>query len=552
MIKNLFPLTISLCFVLLAFGLPKYSIEKLCLQLNTKEYDEISPIVSNDGNTIYFTRVGSPVFNKTLIIEGEDASKYDSENFYKEQLSWVYSQITGSEVTDPIQSQFNQDIWSSTASDANFKDVKHLPAPLNNALPNSICSIIKDGREMILMNQFDPKGGMKPGFSKSHMMANGQWSYPRPIEIVGFEQNGGEVSMFVNNSETTMLISMRDPYTRGDNDLYISKKIGNNKWSQPKNLGDHINTRYREVTPYLSEDERTIYFASNRPGSIGGMDIFYAVRQGNGWQEWSEPRKFYYPINTKYDDSQPMFNKKTGYLYFSSKRDGSSDIFRSKIGESEVLAFAYETVEVSGKIINKGNNMPIGAEVVVRLLKANKDFTRMKSQNGIYDLKIPKGVDIEVTAFKDGFISLSKNFSFRTDRDYKVLTNINLFLEPIRRGNNIGHAPIFFDRSSSRFLPNSMPELRRLAQILKINPTVNIEIQGHTDNVGASNDLVKLSLERANSVRSFLSGQGVPPGRMSIIGLGSKYPLGSNASEEERKRNRRVEIKVSNIDQSSN
>jgi len=553
MVRHTFLLSILLCLLFSAFSPSKeYVIEKLCLQLNTTEYDEISPVVTNDGNTIYFTRVGSPVFNKTLIIEGEDVSKYDSDNFYREQLSWVYGQIAGERVADPVASSFNQDIWSSTGLDADFKEVDHLPAPINNALPNSVCSIVKDGSEMILMNQFNPNGGMKPGFSKVNMMANGQWSYPKPIEITGFEQNGGEVGMFVNNSETKMIISMRDPYTRGDNDLYVSKKIGSNKWSQPQNLGDNINTRHREVTPYLSEDERTLYFASNRPGSIGGMDIYYSVRQGEGWKSWSEPRKFYYPINTKYDDSQPMFNKKTGYLYFSSKRDGSSDIFRSKIGEPEVLNFAYETVEINGKVINKGNNMPIGSEIVVRLQKENKEFARINNEKGIYNLKIPKGVDIEVSAIKDGFISHSKHFSFRGDRDYKVLTNINLFLEPIRKGRNIGHSPIFFDRSSARFLPSSMPELKRLAQILKNNPAVNIEIQGHTDNIGNSDDLVKLSLERANSVRAFLAGQGISSERLAIKGLGSKYPIGGNASEEERSKNRRVEIKVSNIDQSRN
>ena len=539
------------CFGLYAFDfVADYTIEKLCLQINSSEYDEISPVVSQDGNMLYFTRVGAPTFNRTLIIENEDVSKYPSENFYNEQLSWVYSQIAGEPIENPIQSSFNQDIWISSGEDGAFQEAENAPSPINDALPNSVCALIKGGSELILMNQFDPKGGMRPGFSKTNKMANGQWSFPRPIQIEGFEQNGGEVGLFVNDMETKMLISMRDPYTRGDNDLYISKKIGTNKWSKPINLGDDINTRFREVTPYLSEDERTLYFASNRRGGIGGMDIYYSVRQGQGWKTWSKPRKFYYPINTKYDDSQPLFNKATGYLYFTSKRDGSSDIFRSQIEEAEVLNFAFETVDINGKVINKGNNMPIDAEIIVRLQKEDKEFGRVKAVRGGYDLKIPKGVDIEVAAIKDGFISHSKHFSFQKDRDYQLMKNVNLFLEPIRRGNNIGHAPIYFDRSSPRFLPNSMPELRRLALILKNNPTVAVEIQGHTDNIGSSDDLVKLSAERAGAVREFLIGQGISRDRLSVKGLGSKYPIGSNASEDERKKNRRVEIKVANIEQS--
>lgn len=544
-------LTFCLCALSSSFDSAReYSIEKLCLKLNTPEYDEISPVVSQDGNTIYFTRVGAPVFNKTLVIDGEDVSQYPSDNFYQGQLSWVYSQIAGEPVEDPVSSGFNQDIWTSSGQGGAFLSADNVDSPLNNALPNSVCSIIKGGEELILMNQFDPEGGMKPGFSKSNKMANGQWSFPKPIEIEGFDQNGGEVSLYVNDAETKMFISMRDPFTRGDNDLYISKKIGINKWSKPINLGDDINTMHREVTPYLSADERTLYFASNRPGGIGGMDIYYAVRQGQGWKSWSKPRKFYYPINTKYDDSQPMFNKATGYLYFSSKRDGSSDIFRSRIEESDVLNFAFETVDINGKIINKGNNMPIGADIVVKLQQENKQFTKMRSERGVYELKIPKGVDIEVSAIKDGFISHSKHFSFQKDKDYQLMKNINLFLEPIRKGKNIGHAPIFFDRSSPRFLPNSMPELRRLAEILKNNPTVNVEIQGHTDNIGKGDDLVTLSEQRAVAVKDFLVAQGVSSTRLSTKGLGAQYPMGSNASEEERRKNRRVEIKVANITQS--
>ena len=128
-----------------------------------------------------------------------------------------------------------------------------------------------------------------------------------------------------------------------------------------------------------------------------------------------------------------------------------------------------------------------------------------------------------------------------------MLTNINLFLEPIRRGNNIGHSPIYFDRSSNQFRSSSMPEMRRLAQILLNNPTVKVEIQGHTDNIGEPGGLIELSLARAVAVKEFLMKQGVSSTRLSVKGLGSKYPVGSNASEEERSKNRRVELKVSNI-----
>ncbi|MBT8220843.1 MAG: OmpA family protein [Bacteroidia bacterium] len=534
----------------LSFIIPReYTIEKLGIELNTPQYDEISPLLTSDGNTLYFTRVGYPEFDRQLIMEGEDMSAYPSENFYRQQLSWVYSQIAGEEITDPYNSKYNQDIWISNGVEGNFLEAYPMPSPLNNALPNSVCAVLHGGEQLILMNQFKPDGGMSSGFSVVKKSENGEWSFPESIDIEGFNQTGGEVSLYVNDEGQWMLLSMNDERSMGDNDIYISKKVGKNKWSKPLHLGNKINTKYRETTPYLSKDLRTIYFASNRPGGIGGMDIYYSVRQSGNWRDWSTPKKFYYPINSKYDDSQPMFNEKYGYLYFSSKRDGSSDIYRSKITESNILEYAYETVQVKGKIINKNNKQPISADIVVKLHEENKAFSTVNAQRGSFDLTIPKGVDIEVIPKKDGFIGHSKFFSFQNDRDYEILTNVNLFVEPIRRGNMLGHSPIYFDRSSPRILPNSLPELRRITKLLKMHPQVTIEIQGHTDNIGEIEDLIALSQSRAAAVRDYLIGQGIAGSRLSIKGLGSKYPVGSNQSEEERKRNRRVEMKVSVINQ---
>lgn len=530
-----------------------YHLEKLCNAINTPAYDEISPVVSTDGQTLYFTRVAYPEFEKSLIIEGEDIAEHESEGYYHMQLQWVYKQLSGREMEDPSSSELNQDVWiSHAAGNESFDQVIHPGAPLNNALPNSICAITKQGKEMIVINQFDPNGGMQPGFSKITTRQDGSWSFPKPIEIQDFENNQEEVSISLNHEGTLMLISMSDERSLGDHDIYISKKIGADRWSKPIHLGPIINTKYREVAPYLSEDSRTLYFASNRPGGLGGMDIYYTVRQGQGWKEWSEPRKFYFPINSKYDDSQPRFNKATGYLYFSSKRDGSSDIYRSKIDEPSVLNYAFETNQIRGKIVNKGNSMPIPATVDVILMEENKVFSTYQSKDGSYLLDIPIGEKIEVKANLDGFISHSKYFSFQKGRDYEISQNIDLFLEPIRKGSKIEHAPIYFDRSTSKFIPSAMPELRRLAQTLIRNPKLQVEIQGHTDNIGKKEELVMLSLERANAVREFLISQGVSIERLSIKGLGAKYPIVSNMDEQSRRKNRRVEFKIAQIEESRN
>ena len=155
-------------------GFPIYgqSVEKLSGSINTSIYDEITPVLSLDGLTLYFTRVGAPDFVRELNVNGENVFSDPGEG--EKKLQKAFSQLAGTEVQNVITSEYNQEVWIAKSEKSFFDKVEHPGAPLNNALPNSICSATPEPNRFIINNQFPPEGGMKQGFSEIYGRA--RWS----------------------------------------------------------------------------------------------------------------------------------------------------------------------------------------------------------------------------------------------------------------------------------------------------------------------------------------------------------------------------------------
>ena len=177
----------------LTFGQYKLTLEKLPEQINSSLYNEIGPVLSYDGQTLYFTRVGHPDFDKTLIIEGENQFLKMPEVQYINLLAKIYTQLAGSKIRNPIHSEYNQDVWIGNLENNNFVSLEHPKAPLNNALPNSICALTPDKSSFIVLNQFLPEGGMDQGFSIIRKI-NDEWEFPQPVTIENYYTLGKAVS----------------------------------------------------------------------------------------------------------------------------------------------------------------------------------------------------------------------------------------------------------------------------------------------------------------------------------------------------------------------
>lgn len=533
---------VGLSLVLSMSGSDAQSLEKLNGTINTAKYDEISPVLSRDGHTLYFTRIGSPDFDKNMILDGRNV--YESApGEYPKILQEVYFQLSGKFLPDPSRSDFNQDIWIAESENQFFDQIYHPPYPLNNAFPNSICAATSQPNQYIVINQFPKEGGMRKGFSFVWQRLDGTWTPPEPMPIKNYYTEGPVVNLALSSNEDVIVLSLNRDDGKGLNDLYLSFREVDGSWTEPEIMSS-INTASNETTPSLSDDMKTLFFASDRPGSEG-VDVYFSQREDTGWKRWTQPRRLAPPINSPSDDSQPFFNAATGYLYFTSDRDGSNDIFRLRIQEAE----GQKEILVKGRIINSATGEPIGAKVLTGLTGGGYQRTYYLSSDGHFRIRVPKGESLRLVAEKEGFIGRPQPVHFEKETYYFKDYEVDLMLDPLAVDAKISLRPIFFERSKPIILPNSYGELDNLAILLLERPGISIRIEGHTDNIGEYKSLVDLSEKRAKAVKDFLVTKGVDPRRIETAGFGPSRPVSDNKDEEQRGLNRRVEVRITKIEE---
>ncbi len=476
-----------------------FILKKLDTSINTRSFDEIAPCISNDGQRLFYTRTGYPDFDQTLIESDEDLSIILPKAKYDQRLREIYTLLGDKPGEKTYQSAFNQDIWEARWDGNNFVTDNHPEYPLNNALPNSVSSFGADDQTLVLINQFIVGGGMAKGFSTVKQKKDGTWDFPKPLPINNYHNSGEDVNLTMSSDGQVIILSMEREDGMGQSDLYISVKQTNGNWSRPENMGGGVNSPWRETTPHLSSDGLSLYFASNRGYTTnGGSDIYVQERIGRDWKNWSAPRKFKAPINSDAHDSHPYFNAATGQLYFSSTRDGSSDIFMIQISEPE-----------------KGVNPVVSERPSSHLEK------------------------VEI-------LSSQKIKSQEENEQLKLLTAAHPIIQtPASIGKKIEIKPILFRRSTAEMLSKSYFEIERVADYLRRHPYVKVRIAGHTDNQGDRDNLYDLSRDRASEVMRLLTEIGdVNPNRMEGVGHGGDLPIASNQYERGRKKNRRVEIEI--------
>lgn len=547
-------------FLMIPLFLPaqRYIVERLPDAVNSA-YNEINPVISNDGQTLYFTRSGYPESERYLKMQGEDISLKASPEDYTRLLQSLYSSIAGYNVGNPYESSFNQDVWIASLKDGQVTNIEHPGPPLNNAFPNTISSLTPDPDVFVVINQYPDTGGIERGFSLIERTATG-WEPPQPITIDDYYTQQAGLTMTMSSDGEVLILSLDRKDSQGDNDLYICFKTGENHWSEPKHLGNNINSPAREITPHLSPDKRILYFASNREGGYGGMDLFYSERAGNDWFKWSVARRFVEPINTASDESQPYFNPVSGNLFFSSRRSGSSDIYQVKIAPAmpEALDLYYQPVPVKKK--HRSNELVINGMVVNSKTKTPEEATLTWSAQGVsgkpeilvaaagnFAFAFKKGFDYILTVKKKGYISreivVQPEALLAANTDSVLL----VLLDPIEENTVIQLDNIYFQRSLADILEKSYPALDRLVAIMKEYKNIQISIEGHTDNVGPADELQKLSEARAAAVKKYLTDHNISPARIATKGYGDSRPVSQVNTEDGRQLNRRVEVRITRV-----
>ncbi|HUR29990.1 MAG TPA: OmpA family protein, partial [Saprospiraceae bacterium] len=485
----------------------------------------------------------------------------------------IYSQIAGFTIDDPYSSVYNQDIWQIEIEEDSIRKVFHPGFPLNNALPNSLVSTGMTPDEYVVINQFFDDGSMHAGFSRVNIFDDGTHSFPQPMHVYGFNISSSDINLTMSPGGHVVILSLQRSDGKGYNDLYVSFYMRENVWSAPEHMGSVINTEFQETTPHISPDKRFLYFSSNRPGGPGGNDIYVSERLDYTWLNWSEPMVLKGGVNSPFDDSQPTYTKGNNYMYFTSRRDGSSDIFRMRLTKMPQLK---KPIFINGTIVDASTGLPIRSELIWGP-QSTKDYLEFfNSYNGKFQATLSEYEAYKFLPRKPGYVAQRIMVDPRIiEKDGKDTIDLILYLTPkaladeslltkAERGytqqtvttssrkkesvpepeKEVFFYDINFMRAQATILTKSLPALKDLLTLMQKQQSMEILIEGHTDNVGDELSLINLSEQRAAAVRDYLVFHGIDTKRIHVRGMGATKPIHQNDTESGREKNRRVEIQV--------
>lgn len=468
-------------------------------------YDEQSPLLSPDGKTMFVT-----IANHEQNIGG------------KADLG---------------------DIWISTRNEAGWSSLVHAGPNINNRAYNAVVGFSVDGKQLFLVNHYAANGetAKTQGFALSYKTSAG-WTAPQNIYIPYFLNKSQLISGTIRDD--VFIFSVESYSTLGGEDLYVSLKYGNG-WTEPLNLGHVINTPFQEVSPWLSEDKRTLYFSSNHSRGMGSFDIYSSVRLDNGWTSWSKPLNLGPTVNS--DGRELYYSKlKNGTSIFTTTKnsDAYGDIrtVQDAIIDSALRAAINlpGTVKIRGTVVNTKTNSPIANARLIFRSTVSKEIATSSFGEFEIDVPLPSQYNIEVSAAM--FINSLEKLDINS-LDIPIL-EMNFKLQPIEVGAIVNLKSVLFEQGSTTLLGESNDELDVVVDFLKSNPKVEIELEGHTDNRGDAKKNVTLSELRVQQVKNYLVAKGISGKRIRGRGYGGQRPIANSDTEEARKMNRRVEFVI--------
>ncbi len=482
--------------------------EKLSKVINSN-YSELTPIVTDNDNNIFFTRDSHP------------------EN-------------TGNEK--------KQDIWyANKLENGNWTSPKKIDSPINNEENNAICGLFNNGKSMLLNNIYHHNGTTTKGFSISTKLNNEEWSKPITQMIDNFSPLGLYTEYSISSNGKILLITTQTKKTEGGKDIYVSFLNVNNHWSTPLNIGSKVNTAENEICPYLSSDNKTLFFASKGYPGYGNYDIFMTKRLDDSWTNWSFPKNLGPTINSPNWEGYLSISDNNNYGYFSSissLNDTKEDIYKFYIPEKIRPKLK---IEIDLKIVSAKTNAEIVAYLSIIDLKNTNDTIRLKynpNENYLkhwFDQNKTYLINISATGhYNDSKILKTENKYNETPRTEIIKIN------PINIGEKIRLNKVLFEQSKSKLDSNSYSELNTIVKLMAENKKIKILLEGHTDNQGEWKSNLQLSEDRVNEVKKYISSKGIDEKRIETKGWGSSIPLKNNKKETNRKENRRVEITVLN------
>ncbi len=479
-------------------------------------------------------------------------------------------QLTEKSKRSVIDDKFFEDVYHAEMSNGEWGHAERLSEKLLGKKNNTNVAVVgwsKDKNTLYLY-----KGKEKAGdiYSTEYKEEKNKWGKLKPIKK--FNSKHRETSMcFSSDGQKLYFVSSDPKYSYGGTDILFCEKNIKGKWSKPKNIGNAINTFYDELGVSLSSNDSVLFFSSMGHNSMGGYDVFSSKLQDVNL--WSKPVNLGYPVNTPSDDIFYFETEDDKIAYYSSNREsgiGGLDLYKLiYLGSEKQMALGtlsspyvgllpphdiwFEDpvklkidtrITMRGFITDSESHEPIIAKL--EIIDQEKDkivAIAISDSTGNYSVKIDTakiyGIDINAK----GYLMYLDNIDL-TGETYENVVLKDFELDRVEVGARMVLKNIYFETGKADLKPESYQTLNAVVKLMENNPTLVLEISGHTDNVGSKKYNENLSRARAKSCVDYLVSQGVKESQLQYAGYGFQFSIFPNDTEENRAKNRRVEFKI--------
>lgn len=427
--------------------------------------------------------------------------------------------------------------------------VRKLEGVNTEGLHDAMATFTDEGRTMVFArgNEGTKKGRRNVDLYLSFFRSNA-WTEPKLLNIN--DPRAWDSSPAFSPDGKTLYFASDRKGGLGGNDIYKSTIDDNGRFSAPVNLGPDINTPGNESYVYVGPDG-TLYVASDGLPGLGGMDLF-RIEDG-------KPVNMGTPINSSGDDFGVFFqNAFTGYL--SSNREGGKggdDIYAFSKSQRKLVNFFVDGTVYQRRDKDKQQTVVPNTPVVLQGEGGQKLAETRADAEGKFSFPLDSASAYSLLAEKEGFFAARQRVttvgkmppqSQLPNEVNEVRLTANLVLNEIVKEKAIVLENIFYDFDKADIRPDAAEELNKLVEILQDNPRISIELSSHTDSRGVDIYNQDLSQRRAQSAVNYIISKGIDRSRITAKGYGESRPVVRNAkTEEQHQRNRRTEFKVVRI-----
>ncbi len=490
----------------------------------------------------------------TNLMINSNASDF-APSFYNEQLVFSTARDTG--ITSRNIHEWNNGSFlnlhsAAVMEDGTLGEPKKLSRNLNTKTHESSSVFTKDGNTVYFTRNNSKDGRFardNEGISRlkifKSILKDGEWEKARELPFNGDDYSVAHPAL--SEDENTLYFSSDMPGTLGASDIFKVSINEDGSYGIPQNLGSTVNTESRESFPFVDGD--ILYFASDGHPGLGGLDVFATELNGKN----DEILNLGEPLNSKQDDFSYIIENGKGY--FASNREGgkgNDDIY--SFTENETLQFKCIS-QLTGIVKDRETDMPLpGANVIVMSGDIIVSETKADS-SGTFGLEVDCNKEnYSLVANKEGYLSHSESLVVEKGEPTEVVLALPRSKMPqaIVGTNLIAHLqlePIYFDLDKSNIRSDAQQTLNKVVAYLNEYPEVKISIESHTDVKASTSYNQRLSERRAKSTLEYLVSKGINATRMESQGFGEKdlvndCTVWSECSPLENERNRRSEIIV--------